>query len=238
MWRENMRTFKGVEFSSTNCYNYWALSWNHQAQPSLQHSDHHLLKINHLHLFMHINQPLHTNIHLSCIHCLVSLRIKDFLPAIVLPVILTSSNSDPHRSSWFFTVSSEVLCSIVLSHHDAASSPFTHQLAWTSLTCSNWGVCIPRSSRLDLSLYLINSFSFPFQPANCQYYSPDHWRAAKSTHHAKRHHTRCCIGTHSFTNGCCQSHGQSSALFWFDRGLQWIFFFNVVNFLCLAEKST
>lgn len=109
----------------------------------------------------------------------------------------------------------------LLCHHSLINSPGLHLPAVTE-------VCAFQDLTISISLHtckdkrLINSFSFPFQPASCQYYSPDRWRAAKSTYHTKRHHTRCCIGTHFLTDGHCQSHRQSSGLFWFDRGLQWI----------------
>lgn len=109
----------------------------------------------------------------------------------------------------------------LLCHHSLINSPGLHLPAVTE-------VCAFQDLTISISLHtckdkrLINSFSFPFQPASCQYYSPDRWRAAKSTYHTKSHHTRCCIGTHFLTDGHCQSHRQSSGLFWFDRGLQWI----------------
>lgn len=153
MWRENMRTFQKVEFSSTNCCNYWTLSRIHQAQPLLQHNDHHLL--NHLHLFMHINQPLHTSMHLSYIHCLVSLQTQDFLPAIMLcDTYLQRLWTPSFLMILPCLIWSTLFHRLVPSSHCFVTIPFTHQFTWTSLTCSNCGVCIPRSNRLDLSSYL------------------------------------------------------------------------------------
>lgn len=120
-----------VKYSFTNFSNYCAMSQIRQTQPSLQHSDHHLLNIIHLHLFMHIFQPLHTSIHLGYIQCLVSLWTKDFLPVIVLPMIppATLIPIIPHDSLLsFLKYSVPSSCPIItlLCHHLLTNSPKLH----------------------------------------------------------------------------------------------------------------